>query len=369
MASASRSVALDQQIFATQAYGGISRLFVELARELPKAGVDVTVIAPLFMNEHLRSLPAPLVRGTYAPKSWGFHALRAPLNYVLAIRQLRRLRPDIIHATHYGRVYRPSRRTRVVRTVFDMIPERVPECFSSDARSSRQKYASIVDADHVICISDNTKRDVQELFGISDEKMSVVPLGFTVPRGVADNTPRSDPPFVLFVGARHAYKNFDRLLHALQLVKQHQELASLSLVCFGGGAFTDRERATIAAAGLQASVAHRTGGDAELFELYGRAELLVYPSLYEGFGIPLLEAMASKCPVACSSTSCFPEVAGNAAEFFDPYDPESVAGGMLRILLDRGRRSELAQAGLRRCAMYSWFRCAAETAAVYGRLA
>jgi glycosyltransferase involved in cell wall biosynthesis len=142
------------------------------------------------------------------------------------------------------------------------------------------------------------------------------------------------------------------------------------VVAFGGGAFTPAESERVCALGLRPEqVRHMDGTDSLLHRLYHQASALVYPSLYEGFGLPPLEAMARGCPVVSSKTSSMPEVVGDAGELVDPGIPESIAAGIERVVFDSDRRQSLVRSGYERYRVFSWKRCAEETRQVYRRFA
>jgi glycosyltransferase involved in cell wall biosynthesis len=159
-------------------------------------------------------------------------------------------------------------------------------------------------------------------------------------------------PFVLFVGDRGGYKNFDTLVRAMGTSRV---LRDMPLVCFGGGPIRDKR------------VIHVSGGDDVLASLYTQAAALVYPSLYEGFGMPLLEAMACGCPVVCSNTASLPEIAGDAAELCDPSDPAHIAAAIENVL-SPARATELRRLGAARVKEFTWEKCARETREVYRSL-
>jgi glycosyltransferase involved in cell wall biosynthesis len=171
----------------------------------------------------------------------------------------------------------------------------------------------------------------------------------------------------LYVGARGGYKNFERFVRAFALSQRlHQEF---DLLCFGGGPLQTAERQMIADAGLGPDqVVQMGGGDEILAALYQQAAALVYPSLYEGFGIPPLEAMAVGCPVICSNSSSLPEVVGDAAESFDPLDQEAMLAAMEAVLASPTQRSALVAAGRIRYQQFTWKKCARETEAIYRKL-
>ena len=174
-------------------------------------------------------------------------------------------------------------------------------------------------------------------------------------------------PYFLHVGGRHPYKNFDGLLKAfgeVRLYKTHK------LVSFTSTPLSANELAVMQQAGVpQSAVVLATGDDQTLARYYAGAEALVFPSMYEGFGIPLLEAMRCNCPIVTSNTSSLPEVAGDAAIYCDPYDINSISNALIQITSSPATRARLISNGRERVRNFSWERCAAETRDVYKTLA
>jgi glycosyltransferase involved in cell wall biosynthesis len=252
-----------------------------------------------------------------------------------------------------------------------MVHELYPDMFADDNPTRFQKRCSVERADHVICISENTRRDLIEILKVSSEKISVVHLGVDAlekagkfPGGEEGRFPK---PFLLYVGHRAGYKNFTALLRAFA---SSPDLAKdFDLVAFGGGPLSPAEVELIAQLRLPADSVRQVGGDDSLLGAHYRAAAaFVYPSIYEGFGLPPLEAMAQGCPVISSNTSSMPEVIGDAAEFFDPLDVESLAHSLHKVLSDQCYAGDLVQRGHRRLRQFSWERCARETLDVYKAL-
>jgi glycosyltransferase involved in cell wall biosynthesis len=244
-----------------------------------------------------------------------------------------------------------------------------PDNFSSLDKTSQAKFHAVRRADHVICISENTRQDLIERLGVEPEKTSVVYLGHSLQvTNHASLVGRdNNPPFVLYVGAREGYKNFSALIRAFASSRLLAE--GFQLVCFGGGALSAREAAYMREHNLDPDlVICRSGGDSVLADLYQRATLLVYPSLYEGFGIPPLEAMALGCPVACTNTSSLPEVVGEAAALFDPHSDEQIVEALESIALSPERAETLTKLGIERARLFSWHKCAEDTLEVYQRV-
>ena len=366
-------IAFDQQVFLLQEYGGISRYICSLAKELAlMPDVQTQVVAPLHFNRNLAALKHLAGARYFLPKVNS--KLFRPLAFTsrhLARRLISRFRPDILHETYYSfDDYQPTG-AKLVLTVYDLIHERYPELFERSHMTTGPKKAAAQRADHVICISESTRRDVIEFCDVPPEKTSVVYLGVDVEfiRASERTAGRLGPPrpFLLYVGARGGYKNFDRFFRAFA---QSARLKSeFDLVCFGGGPLRSDELKAASELGLrQGQLTHRGGSDALLAQLYSEAEALVYPSLYEGFGIPPIEAMAVGCPVITSNTSSLPEVVGNAGEYFDPNDQAAIMQAMERVVGSPTRRAELIALGLQQYRQFTWEKCARETHEIYRNL-
>lgn len=364
-------VAFDQQVFLLQQYGGISRYLCSLVRNLSKLpSVTAKIFAPFHANFNLASLDRELAYGRQIfwqnPK---FLRLAVSASKFLARSEITRFSPDIIHETYYSEdEFRPNHARRVL-TVYDLIHERYPKLFINSEGTCRPKRIAANRADHVICISESTRRDLVNYCGVPIEKTSVVYLGVDV--GFVMGTVHTERchvrPYVLYVGARGGYKNFDRFVRAFSNSSRLRK--EFDLLCFGGGSLLDSELQMISNAGLRPDqVIQIGGGDEILAALYQQAEALVYPSLYEGFGIPPLEAMAVGCPVVCSNSSSLPEVVGDAAESFDPLDEAAMMSAMELVLESSSRRIALIEAGRERYKQFTWERCAMETKAIYQNL-
>lgn len=302
-------IAFDHQIFGWQEYGGISRYAFELASALYLGRTDeVAIFCPLYVNRYLDHAPAGLLRGGRRVPSFPRSGrIYRALNCWLAWPALRRFRPDVVHETYYSGRGARLQGARHVLTVYDMIHERFPENFSPADPTRREKAMAVARADHVICISEQTRKDLIEILGVPEKKTSVAHLGFALTHGgsTAEQRPPLAHPYVLFVGSRGGYKNFSQLLLAYAsspAVHEH-----VRLVCFGGGAFRSDELDAIARTGLDATKVIQMTGDDVLANCYRHARAFVYPSRYEGFGIPPLEAMSFDCPVACSNASSIPK--------------------------------------------------------------
>lgn len=348
-------VLYDYQAFL-QRQGGVSRYFAELLEALRGIrGFEAHL--PFFYSDN-EYLPGKsfLTRAHFKGKE----RLMDSVNQMFA-RHALKSDFDVFHPTYFrpyflGRLKRP-----LVITIHDMVHEQFSADLIRDDGTIGNKKLLCERASRIIAVSENTKNDVCRLLGVPEQRVVVVHHA-TKMRYLAE--PRiHERPYVLYVGARSGYKNFPVFLHAAAAVLRRREM---DLLCAGGGEFTRAEKESIRSVGLEESVRHvgrLTSG--ELASLYHFASLFCYPSLYEGFGLPLLEAFACGCPVAASSTSSIPEVAGDAAEYFDPSSTDSMSTAMERVLSDRERTAELVAAGRKRLLSFSWEESARKTYQTY----
>ena len=365
-------IAIDHQIFTIQEYGGVSRYFCSLARQLAGIeGVEVSIIAPFYINAYLKNLPRGVVSGIKIPRIPKTGELFQLGGLWLAHRTIGRLAPQIVHETYYTKNHAAPKNVRTVLTVYDMIHERFRSMFPPLDRTSELKRAAVLHADHVICISENTRHDLLDLLPISSDKVSVVYLGFDqfVLNSKYSNTKSliKETPYLLYVGERGGYKNFKGLLQTYSSSNWLRQ--NFCVICFGGGPLNRDEHALINRLKISPNaIQHVTGGDDVLAGLYASASIFVYPSLYEGFGIPPLEAMSLSCPVACSNTSSIPEVTGVAAELFDPTDHTAMREAIERVLSSPDHASNLIAKGHERIKQFTWDKCAQATLDIYRKI-
>jgi glycosyltransferase involved in cell wall biosynthesis len=368
-------VMFDPQIFCHQRFGGVSRYVCNMALEMQHmAGVTPLIVAPLHFNEYLDKLPPSLVRGRRVRWLEGKTALAYGSSVLPGKIIARAFKPDVVHNTYYFPIRPPAGALGIV-TIYDMIHERYPKYLAGSPFITRLKAASVAAADHVICISESTRRDVLAIYDIPDERVSVTHLGFNALGSLLTGEPPTDfkvralgadAPYLLYVGSRVSYKNFRGLLDAYAASASLR--ANFFLLCFGGGDFTGSERAAISKTGVEGRVRYLGGSDAVLAACYAHASLFVCPSLYEGFGIPVLEAMSLECPVACSNSSSLPEVVGDAARLFDPRDRDSIRSALESVLDSPSAATALKERGRIRSQLFSWRSCAENTVGIYRRV-
>lgn len=361
-------LAFDYQIFTLQAYGGISRYYVSLAEQLRVLGHSPKIFAPYHCNEYLSKASPEIVEGKrISRKNSKLMRLSLPVNQMLSNNRMRSWAPDVAHETYFSMFNASRRSCPTVLTVYDMVHEKFPEEFSRWGNISARKRVAVERADHVICISESTRNDLIQAFDVDESKVSVVYLGFddfAESSTHIENVGATSRPYLLFVGNRTGYKNFHGFLKAFALSPALK--ADYDIACFGGGAFTAAEMEQIRTLGLSLDrVVHRGGSDKILGELYSQAVAFVYPSMYEGFGLPPLEAMAKGCPVIVSHSSSMPEVVGDAGCYFDPHSIDDMSSAMEKVVFSSSQRQSLVSAGYNRLRKFSWASCAEKTMDVY----
>ena len=364
-------IAYDYQAFSLQSYGGISRYFTCLAQGLIDFQQQVQVFAPLHRNRYVSALPSGVVNGRefikFPPQSKGLFAI---YNQVVTRKKIANWQPGIVHETYYARFGSAPKNCPTVITVHDMIHELFRGEFPALDSTTKLKRIAIERADHIICISENTKQDLMRLNGTPASKITVVHHGFDQfgDRGAAPVKSSNARPFLLYVGDRHqGYKNFAGFLKAVATSKKL--LKDFEIVAFGSKRFLSTELALIQSLGFTDNqVKQVSGDDALLGHYYRTAQAFVYPSQYEGFGIPPLEAMAHQCPVISANSSSMPEVIGEAAEFFTPSSIDDMRRAIEAVVYSESRQDDLRKKGLARLPHFSWEKCSRETLAVYQSL-
>jgi glycosyltransferase involved in cell wall biosynthesis len=362
--------------FLAETSAGAGRYATELLPALLEAEPATRVTA--FVT---RDAPAGLFEHEWAPAvEWVRLPVRvirkahlvAQMSAIPVIAARRGL--DVLHSPANGGPLFTPRVPRVV-TVLDLIWLRQHEAWdTSFAVRSMAIFtrASARTAHRLIAISEAVRNDLVAMFGVEPAKIDVTPLGVRPPRGASEPEVEvrrrlglGDAPIVLCVAQKRPYKNLGTLIRALASVDEQAPMLVLP------GAPTAHEQELRAVAG-EAGVAERVRflhwvSESELEGLYRVSACFVLPSLIEGFGLPVLEAMARGVPVACSNRPALPEVVGDAALLFDPLDQAALAAALRRLLTDRQLGAELVRRGRARASEFTWRRTAELTLASYRR--
>lgn len=361
-------VVYDGAIYCSQRRGGISRYYTRIIEYMAQMRPDwrfeihvnprPTATLPRGDNIYV------LVRPYLCPgKAW------FPVNYLIREYCYRATRPSLYHST----LYRPFRFAPcpLITTIHDVVQLVLPQFYHSKAgrRLTRFQRWWARHADAILTDSEASRRDIVSLLGADPARVHVTYLGVDEAFRPASETEIQDVcrryglrrPYLVYVGHRGEHKNFA----VVRLALQSQRLSAWQLVLVGGGPLAPCE----IPAGVSGEMVKHIGEceDAELRLIYAGADALLFPSLYEGFGLPCLEAMACGTAVVASDIPVLREICGNDCEYFDHRDPEDLVRAIWRIA-DPTRRAELTAGGLRRAGRFSWDRCAAQTLEVYEQL-
>jgi glycosyltransferase involved in cell wall biosynthesis len=361
-------VGFDDQIFVAQARGGISKYFVELIERLPSHGIEPILLSRGTRNRHLIESglvselpPDGRIRGLIRAVAW---RLTGWLSTSVSANDKNL---DIIHHTFTMGPYLRRWRGKRVVTNFDMIPEIFPSYFKlGNPHFAKRRYCECCNA--VISISQSTTNDMLRLYGNHLASKTVqIPFGvsetFLSAASVSNELGIELPTkYLLFVGVRRGYKRFDLALNAfMRLAKTDPEL---HLVIVGGGLFSREEMDSIKKTNFIHRISRVAPTDDEIREVYRRAEVFLFPSEYEGFGLPTLEALATGTPTVLADASCSREVGGDVALYFAPGDLDDLVRCTERAMSDSIRMRTLKD-GPRHASNYTWDRVAEMTATLY----
>lgn len=364
----------DHQAFTMQYFGGVSKCFCELVSHLPK---DVSTEIGIVESDNIHLLQSGICRNLRSVRlDWqkfdtkchfkgNWHLYMAMnqmfpflpttenLNRKYSINKLRLGNFDLFHPTFFDDYFLPYLNGKpFVLTVHDMMPELFPEHFKKNDLQILRKKRLVEKAAAIIAVSKQTKQDLIDILGISSDRITVIYHGGP-PRENITESPIINKPYFLYMGAREGYKNFDQLL--IRFAEFSKKYKDVLLVCTGRR-FSIKELCFIKENKVTDRVIHVSATDKEVKNLYANAIAFIYPSLYEGFGIPILEAFAYGCPVLLNNKSCFPEIAGDAGIFFcsDNNGMDLVENLELLINLSAEERKIFLMKGYKQLNKFSW---------------
>lgn len=341
----------------TQQVGGVSRCFCEYINELSKDN-DIIIACP-----HTRNIYVHDILGRKQSALMQFplfkeltRRIAIPFNMACAYKAVQRNDFDIFHPTlDWVCYYRNVIKKPYVLTVHDLIPEiyyaKEPEKHKRLDKWLSIRKACLKGATRVMCVSEHTKKDLLNYYDfLYPESIDVIYHGIHSFQGQYKEN--SIGKYILFVGKRDGYKNFKFTVEALlPIFKQQQDLL---MVCTGSQ-FTEDENNFIIHLGLKGRfICVGFVDENTLATLYHHAKLFIYPSKYEGFGIPILESFVNDCPACVSNATCFPEVGGDAVSYFDPEDEQSILKSVERVLSDDNYAKELCVKGSIRASLFTW---------------
>ena len=383
----------DHQIFEIQEYGGISRYFYELMNfsknndffkyDLSlKFSNNSYLKNDKYFNKLIRDLtpykeflPKINFRGKgklyNLLKNLRFINSNFTDNERLSKYNLKLGNYNLFHPTYYSDYFlNYLGKKPFILTIHDMVHEIYPQCFPADdeIRVKKKRLAKL--SSRVIAVSNNTKKDIMKILGINEDKIVVIYHGSSLNinknpiNNLSNNFLKSIPDkYLLYVGNRVAYKNFNFYINSTYEILKKD--SNLKLVCAGGNHFTKAELELFENLKIKNKVIHFSINDNILTYLYKNAIALIFPSLYEGFGIPILEAFACGCPIILCNSSCFPEIAQDAALYFEPNKSESLAMEVEKIIKNNSLREKLVKRGFLRLQDFSWEKTLIKTKKAY----
>ncbi len=360
-------IAYNSSIFFLQKHGGISRYFCSIIKEFLEDNKSIKVFSPIFKNDYLLNVPKKYRSGFYIPRYPVPPFLKNIVDQI-AFKQIQRSNFDIVHDTYYSENLLDYKNKRKIITVYDLIHEKFPDLYKN--RNFEKKKKIINCSDEIICISENTKNDLIKYYNIEEKKINVIYLGCNhIQKNfhtVEQNNYVIPKNFIFFVGSRLKYKNFNLLLNTFHMSKKLRN--DFNIVCFGGGAFTENEKKLFDELNIMDKLFHFEGNDDLLSYLYTKAKLFVFPSQYEGFGIPLLEAMSIGCPVLASNTSIFKEICKDGAHYFKNNDTNDLSEKLEQLVYSETNLLSKIDIALHISKIYNWKKCANETYKIYCKI-
>ena len=354
-------IIFDYKIFYQQKFGGISNYFVNLGSELIRYNHQVKFISPIHKNQYLKKINAKNREGLYFKflPSLGKKFYEG-INHTYTNKFINKFKPDIIHETYYSnKNYKKN--TKVACTVYDMINEIFPNFSQHSKEISQMKMRTINRADKIFCISEKTKQDLIQYFKIKESKIKVSYLssGFENVK-LNNNNKKKFYDCLLFVGSRHGYKNFESLINAYAISDYLKN--NYRLLFFGGEKPGKYEFEIIKRNRLNSNqIFFLNDDDYDLSYVYCNVLAMIYPSLYEGFGMPILEAMSLGCPVISSNGGALKEIGGSGIPYFDPNNIEELSFKIEDTLNSKNSLKEIQEYGITRSNEFSWKNCAGQT--------
>ena len=357
-------VLFDHQLFSYQRYGGASKYFAMLLNAMPREMWDTTTL--FSNNEYVRNLNL-FKTLHFLPNLYfkGQGRIMHELNKPYSKYRLRKHNYDVFHETHFETYCLKEIGDKpMVMTYHDVNYITI----NPNPELVELQKKSITRANAVIAISENTKKDILKYFDIDERKIHVVYHGIPQifePTETLSNSEKFDFPYILYVGTRGKHKNFQPFIKAFaEIHKFHPEVR---MVCTAWP-FSKEENELFKTLNILDSMVQLNADELSMNYLYQHALLFVFPSLYEGFGMPLLEAMLNRCPIASSNSSCLAEVGGEAVEYFDPNDTDSMISCVSKLIENEELRRSLIKRGCERVRAFTWEQCADKHIKVYRSL-
>jgi len=312
-----------------QKFGGISRYYFELMKHSENVGYDYELSLLLSSNDYLKKKNRSSFFDLNSSRMYRF---TNQINKQYSFMKIKYGQHDIFHPTYFDDYYVSGKGKPYVITVYDLIVEKFPQYFGNVKDFVARKKNVVENASRVIVISENTKKDLLQHYDVKESKIDVTYLAESLSSIESHKIEGLPAKYILFVGKRRGYKNFDNFYEAAKDILRKE--ADVYLVCAGGGEFLEEEIREFRNDRVDTKIKYIVFKDNKSLKyIYENAIIFVFPSLYEGFGIPVLESFASGCLTCLSDSSSLKEIAGKGALYFDPDSPEDIKACIERSLL------------------------------------
>lgn len=347
-------------IFYLQKYGGISSYFANIAKELIINQKDINISCKLHKNFNLKDL-ANIVDGYMFYYPHLLNNMVEKVNNFYFRKQIEIIKPNIIHYTYFNNNFRKKKDIKKIINCWDLTHEK----FGKNFEFKKIKEKNFLEADKIICPSFTVKRDLLNYYKLDVDKVHVT--YFSSDFEIELQKKKTLQNYILYVGSRSDYKNFEIFIKSFSLSEKLKR--DFDLIIFGGenpklNGLKILEKYKIKRSKFK--FIHGNNDDLKFF--YKNVRLFVYPSRYEGFGIPLIESMRMGCPILSSNGGALREVGGDGVTYFDPDNVEDIKFKLENFIYDDKKLINCINYGYERCKKYSWQKCTNETYDVYKSL-
>ena len=349
--------------FFHQRFGGVTRYSSCLIEKMINDDLNFKICSPIFKNKYLRNINKRYIFGKYFTQYPNILFLRF-LNNLFLKYFLSTKKQNIIHFMYDPEYLNNVISKKKIITIHDTIHEKFGSVYNDNFFTKRKKILESMDK--IICVSENTKNDLLNYYDLNVEKIEVIYNGsdHLIPINKIEAQSISlNKPYILYVGSRSKYKNFKLFIEAYS--KSKRLVNNFSILCFGGGKFSKNEIKFLKELKIVDKINLIIDNDKILKSCYQNASLFVYPSLYEGFGISILEAMNEGCPTLVSEIPVFREILGDKGIFFNPQNIDDLVSNMEKILFDNEVKKNLILDGKNISKKYSWDECYNKTIKLY----
>jgi glycosyltransferase involved in cell wall biosynthesis len=346
-------VLVDPQIFNHQSYGGISRLFVEILKYKKYKNNNIKVYCPVYYTKNKHYLHHFKLKQFLFGLVKSFSDILLNLNLRLTCRKLSKNNYDIFLPSYYDPYFiKNINNSKIILTVYDMIHELYPSNFIDSDFIIANKKELIYKCDKIVAISENTKKDILKFYPeIKPQKIEVVYLSHSLDKSLLYSNRIINNDYILYVGNRTGYKNFSWLY---ENIREWIKVNNINLLCAGGGAFSEEEASIFKKDGMSDYIKYYDFKENELANLYKNAIAFIFPSKYEGFGIPILESMSCGCPTILANTSSFPEIAAEAGIYFSLESPDSLINILNLLVINPEIKNKHIGLGIKQSLKFNW---------------